>query len=65
LDKLDGFVSQNGRAFYKREAASADDGRNIVRLRRRKAAVTERYSLEGLEIVPFWAGKNLDWEIDS
>jgi len=65
LDKLDGFVSQNGRAFYKREAASADDGRNIVRLRRRKAAVTERYSLEGLEIVPFWAGKSLDWEIDN
>jgi len=64
LDKLEGFVSRNGRAFYKREVVSADGGNNIVRLRRRKAVVTRKYSLREQEVVPFWTGRDLDWEID-
>jgi dihydroorotase len=64
LDKLEGFVSKNGRAFYKKEIASID-GNNIVRLRKRKAGVTGTYSLKEEEVVSFWAGKELDWEIDN
>jgi dihydroorotase len=63
LDKLEDFVSKNGRAFYKKEI-STDDGTDIVQLRRRKAPVTERYLLKEEEVVPFWSGKDLEWEID-
>ena len=63
LDKLEGFVSKNGRAFYKKEIVSGD-GNDIVRLRRRKAGVAGTYSLEGEVVVSFWAGKDLEWEID-
>jgi dihydroorotase len=60
LDKLEAFVSKNGRAFYKKEinANSA-----AVRLRRGKTPVTERYSLMGQEVVPFWSNRDLAWEI--
>jgi dihydroorotase len=63
LDKLEGFVSKNGRAFYKKEVASTD-GNDIVRLRKRKAGVTGKYTLKEEEVVSFWSGKDLDWEID-
>jgi dihydroorotase len=63
LDKLEGFVSKNGRVFYKKEVASAD-GNSIVRLRKRKASVKGKYSLKEEEVVSFWSGKDLDWEID-
>jgi dihydroorotase len=63
LDKLEGFVSKNGRAFYKKEIGSAD-GNSIIRLRRRKAGVAGTYSLKEVVIVSFWAGKELEWEID-
>ena len=63
MDKLEDFVSKNGRAFYKKEITSTDDGTDIVRLRRRKAPVTERYLLKGEEVVPFWTGKDLEWEM--
>jgi dihydroorotase len=63
LDKLEGFVSKNGRAFYKKEIVSGD-GNDIVRLRRRKAGVAGTYSLKGEVVVSFWAGKDLEWEID-
>ena len=62
LDKLEGFVSRNGRAFYKREVVSADGGN--VRLRRRQGVVTRKYTLREQEVVPFWSGRDLDWEID-
>jgi dihydroorotase len=62
LDKLEGFVSRNGRAFYKREVASGDD---MVRLRRRHGVVVRRkYTLREQDVVPFWSGRDLDWEID-
>jgi len=63
LDKLEDFVSKNGRAFYMKEITSTDDGTDIVRLRRRKAPVTERYLLREEEVVPFWTGKDLEWEM--
>jgi dihydroorotase len=64
LDKLEGFVSRNGRAFYKKEISSTDNGKSIVRVRKRQAAVMGKYSLREQEVVAFWAGKDLDWEID-
>jgi dihydroorotase len=63
LDKLEGFVSKNGRAFYKREISPSEDGSEII-LKRRKTRVTESYSLKQVEVVPFWSGKDLEWEID-
>jgi dihydroorotase len=65
LDKLEGFVSKNGRAFYKKEISSpTKDGNPVIRLKRCKAPVTESYSLKEVEVVPFWSGKDLEWEID-
>ncbi|KAI9508656.1 Dihydroorotase [Russula earlei] len=64
LDKLEGFVSKNGRRFYRKEITPADDGKSMVRLRKGKAAVTGKYSLREQQVVTFWAGKDLDWEID-
>lgn len=57
-------MSRNGRAFYKKEVVSADGGSDTVRLRRRKGVVRREYSLREQEVVPFWTGKDLDWEID-
>ena len=65
LDKVEGFVSKNGRAFYQKGVVSTDGGGDIVLLRRRRAAVKGRYSLREQEIIPFWTGKDLDWEIDN
>jgi dihydroorotase len=62
LDKLEAFASQNGRAFYKKEIDTSTDS-TAVRLRRGKTPVTGRYSLMGHEVVPFWSGKDLAWEI--
>ena len=63
LDKLEGFVSKNGRAFYKREVASTD-GNSVVRLRKHKASVRGTYTLKEVEVETFWSGKDLEWEID-
>ena len=63
LDKLGSFVSKNGRAFYKQEVSVTEDGKNLVRLKRRKAPVAEKYTLKEEQVVPFWSGKDLGWEI--
>jgi dihydroorotase len=63
LDKLEAFASKNGRAFYKKEIHTSTTANTAVRLRRGKTPVTERYTLLGQEVVPFWLGKDLAWEI--
>ena len=63
LDKLEGFVSKNGRAFYKREVTSTD-GNSVVRLRKHKGTVRGTYTLKEVEVVTFWSGKDLEYEID-
>jgi len=65
LDKLEVFVSKNGRAFYKKDIDTRSS--TTVRLRRGQTLVTERYSLkeQDIVIVPFWSGKDLAWEIDN
>ena len=61
LDKLEGFVSVNGRKFY---GVPAKDGEN-VRLKRvqGKRVPSVLRGEAGVEVVPFWAGKQIGWEI--
>jgi len=65
LDKLEGFASTHGRKFYgfpMREAQAEDKG--FVKLRRAKEIVsTERRNEKDVDVVPFWAGKELGWKI--
>jgi dihydroorotase len=63
LDKLEGFVSTNGRKFYREEVSP---GQGEVRLRRTTEASARVPGVirgDGVEVVPFWAGKQLGWEI--
>ncbi|WWC65398.1 dihydroorotase, homodimeric type [Kwoniella dejecticola CBS 10117] len=66
LDKLQGFVSDNGRNFYGVPVKEGDE----LRMRRitdeDKGIVRNTFKseeIEGLEVVPFWLGKRLNWEI--
>lgn len=65
LDKLEGFVSKNGRAFYKKDIDTSSRYSTTVRLRRGQTPVIGRYSLKEQEVIPFWSGKDLAWEIDN
>lgn len=63
LDKLEGFISGNGRKFY---GVPAKEG-EAVKLRRTAESSGKVPGVlrgeEGVEVVPFWAGKQLGWEI--
>lgn len=62
LDKLEGYVSEHGREFY---GIPAEKGQNI-KLRRTSEGQKVPGLLRGeggIEVVPFWAGKELGWEI--
>lgn len=72
LDQVSKFVSENGRKFYQEPAP---EGRQLV-LRRVKSKVPEVYVHDAhkmrtdgdgdkLQVVPFYAGKELAWEISS
>ncbi|TBU49578.1 Dihydroorotase homodimeric type [Dichomitus squalens] len=62
LDKLEGFVSGHGRAFYERPV-----GEGAVRVVLRRASnhvvASQGYGAGPTHVVPFWAGKQLGWEI--
>ncbi|KAG5646456.1 hypothetical protein DXG03_003506 [Asterophora parasitica] len=63
LDKLEGFVSNFGRAFYK-QATSVEHSKVVLRRPTAgKALVDEKYTLGEDSVVPFWAGGELGWEI--
>ena len=59
LDKLEGYVSSHGRKLYGLPAKPGDE----LRLRRAKKRVPSLLRGDGVEVVPFWAGKELEWEI--
>ena len=70
LDKLEAYVSTNGRAFYGEPAPA---GAEVV-LRRTSASIPAAYvhpahefksdgDASKLQVVPFWAGRELTWEI--
>lgn len=64
LKRLEGFVSKNGRAFYQREVPK--DIQPSVFLRKvtsGEGIIEETYALGDDSVVPFWAGKELGWEI--
>ncbi|PSR73090.1 hypothetical protein PHLCEN_2v11037 [Hermanssonia centrifuga] len=68
LDKLEGFVSTNGRAFYKKPVRQYEiEGEGMqedrVALRKAKHVVENVWTLGGDSVVPFWAGKDIGWEI--
>lgn len=72
LDKLEAFVSSNGRMFYQRpvpvtlienESGEVEERKQTVVLRRAKHAVDDVWALGEDSVVPFWAGRELDWEI--
>ncbi|QRV73024.1 dihydroorotate dehydrogenase [Ceratobasidium sp. AG-Ba] len=60
LDKLNGFVSTNGRRFYKKELV---DTSSVVQIKRSNFAVQKNWELNGDSVTPFWAGKQLGWEL--
>jgi dihydroorotase len=60
LDRIEGFVSTFGRAFYRREVHPGEKGVTLRRMEGEGKLIPER--LEG-ELVPFWAGRKLVWEI--
>lgn len=65
LERLQGFVSTNGRRFYGREVTPSSE--ELVYLRRvdKGRPIEEVYELGGQSVVPFMAGKSLSWEIET
>ena len=61
LDKLEGYVSTHGRKFYGVEAKSQDTV-TLKRANGKRVPGTIRGE-GGVEVVPFWAGKELGWEL--
>lgn len=62
IDKLEGYVSTNGRRFYGVPAKEGDE----VKLQRSSTGQKVPGLIRGnggIEVVPFWAGKELGWEI--
>ncbi|OSX60427.1 hypothetical protein POSPLADRAFT_1182966 [Postia placenta MAD-698-R-SB12] len=60
LDRLEGFVSTNGRIFYR---ASASAGENVVIRKVQGKRVEEKWVEGEQSVVPFWAGRDLSWEV--
>jgi dihydroorotase len=67
LDKVEGFVSEFGRRFYRCEVQRmAEEGNVKVRkvLDKGGRKIEEKWiGDEEQSVVPFWAGKELKWEI--
>ncbi|KAL7422660.1 dihydroorotase [Cryptotrichosporon argae] len=60
LDKLEGFVSAHGRRFY---GVLAEDGETVTLRRVKGKKVGGVLSGDGVEVMPFWTGKEINWEI--
>jgi len=63
LDKLEDFVSRFGRAFYKRPLSDPLSKVILSRPKESKALIAHQYVLDDATVVPFWAGRELGWEI--
>ncbi|OCF58452.1 dihydroorotase, homodimeric type [Kwoniella mangroviensis CBS 10435] len=65
LDQLQKFVCDNGRNFYKVPAQKGQELR-LVRTSREEGQGIVKGTLkgeDGIEVLPFWTGKKLEWEI--
>ena len=60
LDKLEGFVSKNGRRFYGRPADKSDF---ITLERTTDNTVDMQYTEAGQGVIPFMAGEKLNWRV--
>lgn len=60
LDKLQGFVSDHGRKFYKKDLASGVLSSQVVKLERKKSKVEHTVRLGDDEVAPFLGGKRLE-----
>ncbi|KAJ3511549.1 hypothetical protein NLJ89_g4033 [Agrocybe chaxingu] len=64
LDKLESFVSTNGRTFYKRPVEDEKGSRTVtIQRTSTRTLVDAEYALGNDRLVPFWAGKEIGWEI--
>lgn len=63
LDKLVGFASTNGRAFYGLPVEENDRAVTLQRVKGKAVPAFYKGSQEGVDIVPFMAGEELGWEI--
>ncbi|KAG5654058.1 hypothetical protein H0H81_007784 [Sphagnurus paluster] len=63
LERLEGFVSDFGRAFYKRSIRSGNRKVVLRRPAEGKDLINEKYVLGADSVVPFWAGREIGWEI--
>lgn len=61
LDKLQNFVSDYGRAFYRRSAGA--NARRIVLAKVKGYRVEDTWSFGDATVQPFWTGKELGWQI--
>ncbi|KAG8834877.1 hypothetical protein FRC17_006622 [Serendipita sp. 399] len=57
LDNLVAFISTNGRRFYKVE----DEQPSIIRIRKIPYTIYPSLSLKDETVIPFWAGKQIEW----
>ncbi|KAF8529002.1 Dihydroorotase [Hysterangium stoloniferum] len=64
LPRLQDFVCTFGRKFYCRELTDMTADRQVV-LRRKSSIVDECFSLANETVVPFWAGRCINWTIDN
>jgi dihydroorotase len=62
LNQLEDFVSSHGRRFYGFEVKGTSSDEKIAIFRSRMK-VQETMSLHGETVVPFWAGKELNWSL--
>ncbi|KIR30774.1 dihydroorotase, homodimeric type [Cryptococcus deuterogattii 99/473] len=62
LDKLEGFVSGHGRKFYG-EPAKKGQELTLRRTKENEGFVKGTFRGDGVEVMPFWTGKRLGWEI--
>ena len=72
LDKLEGFASANGRAFYRipattslveNESGDVEERTSKVVLARTETVVDNVYAAGEQSVVPFWAGRTINWRI--
>jgi len=63
LERVEGFVSSFGRAFYGVGVRVGDERVVLRKLEGKGRKVDERWVLGEESVVPFWAGKQLKWEI--
>ncbi|KAJ7086619.1 Dihydroorotase [Mycena epipterygia] len=64
LDKLEGFTSTFGRRFYHRTLSVEQTDKVLLR-KIGNYVVEEKYGAGEDNVVPFWAGKEISWQIVS